>query len=230
MRLLKLMSMMAVVVLVAAPAWAACSIHPNPGIYQTYTGTLLPGHVTEAWCTPAYQQPGVPGNTENAMSWGPPLGAQWHVWGMAIDAAGPQKTGEYWTAPGDGWIDYVTNYVGGQFWLSRFHTWSDGINDLTGVITYYNVSSRVRFVGGIMVGLTSNVMFTGRFDECPQCTLRYVIANAIEVWNVAPGDYPPFLCGASAGEYFDACCIRADIFCPVSTDESTWGAIKSLYR
>jgi len=232
MKLLKLICVTAAIVLVAAPAWTACPVHPVPGVYTTTNGTILPGHASEAWC--AGMGPGVPGNTENAMSWGPPLGpslgAQWHVWGMAIDPAGAQEVRRFFLPNGNGYIDYTTNYVGGQFWLSKLHTWGDGINDLTGQINYYNVQARVTYVAGHAVGLTSNVYFTGVFDLCPLCTLEYVITNAMQVWPSQPGYYPPFLCGATAGEYFDVCCIQASIYCPVGTDQSTWGAIKELYK
>ena len=229
MKMAKLFSVMALVMLIAATGWANCLIHPKAGVYQTYDYTLLPGRVSEAWCTPGYQQPGVPGNTENAMSWGPPLGAQWHVWGQAIDAAGPQISKQYWSSPGNGWIEYITNYVGGQAWLSRFHTWGDGVHDLTATLTYYNVTARVTYIGGNVVSVTSNVLFRGIFDDCPDCTLEYVIANASEVWGVDPSEYPPLLCGATAGEFFDACCIRCVIYCPIGTEDSTWGAIKALF-
>jgi hypothetical protein len=134
----------ATVVLVALPAWTACPVHPTPGLYATTNGTILPGRASEAWC--AGLGPGVPGNIENGMSWDATagaLGSQWHVWDMTIDASGAQEVSRHLDTHGNGWIDYVTNYTGGQFWLTKNHTWSDGVNDLTGQLTYYNVSARV---------------------------------------------------------------------------------------
>jgi hypothetical protein len=233
MKVFKSLSIAAAVLFIAAAVWAGCPIHPNPGIYTTTNGTILPGRVSEAWCTVA--SPGVPGNTEDAQSWnGAALGSQWRVWGQAISAAGAQETGRSIDAYGNGWIDYVTSYVGGQFWLSKSHTWSDGINDLTGTVTYFNVGARVTLMGGQIVGATSNVLLQGYFDDCPVCTLEYVITNAMLAWmpgwGTAPANYPAYLCGANMGELFDVCCIRASIYCPVGTEESTWGAIKSLYN
>ena len=232
MKLVKALFMSLLAILVAVPALADCSVHPNPGIYTTTDGSILPGRVSEAWCTLA--SPGVPGNTENAESWdGTTLGAQWRVWGQAIDQYGAQMTGSSIDAYGNGWVDYVTNYVGGQFWLSKNHTWGDGVNDLTGTLTYFNVSARVSLIGGQIVGATSNVFLPGYFDNCPLCTLQYVITNAMLAWmpgwGAAPANYPAYLCGATMGEYFDVCCIRASIYCPVGTEATTWGAIKSLY-
>jgi hypothetical protein len=235
MRVFKSISLAAAVLFVAVTVWAGCPIHPNPGIYTTTNGSILPGRASEAWCDPLHLQPGYPGNTQNAESWnGAALATQWRVWGQTIDAAGAQETARSVDAYGNGWIDYVTNYVGGQFWLSKFHTWSDGANDLTGTLTYFNVGARVTLIGGQIVGVTSNVMLQGYFDDCPVCTLEYVITNAMLVWMPGwpgmPANYPAYLCGASMGELFDVCCIRASIYCPVGAETSTWGAIKSLYQ
>ena len=227
MKLAKYFLIVPVILFFSTTVWAACPIHPNPGVYQTTDGTILPGRVSEAWCT--LPSPGVPGNTQNAMSWnGALLGAQWKVWGMAIEPAGPTVVGSSMVG-GNGWIAYSTNYVGGQFWLSKFHTWGNGVNDLTGQISNYNVYARVTYVGGVPVSVYSTAYFTGVFTDCPLCTLEYVISNVAQVWPAQGAGYPPLLCGA-AGEYFDVCCIRASIHCPVGAEESTWGAIKSLYR
>ncbi len=224
----------ALVTLLASAAYSICEILPTDGTYSTYAGTLLSGRVSEAWCT--LQRPGVPGNTENAESWnGAALGTQWHAWGMAIDEVGPVETARFLDAGGTGWIDYNTNYDGGLFWLAGSGPWGGPAEGFTGFITYYNVSTRVTYVNNAIVGATSNVFFTGGFDICPTCSIEYAIANAMLVWQTGmlnqPANYPAFLCDATAGEYFDACCIQAKIYCiPIGTEPSSWGAIKSMYR
>jgi len=209
----------------------------NPeGNYST-DGALLGGRVSEANC--AGMGPGYPGNTQDAQSWdGAALMNQWHVWGMQIDENGAVESARSIDENGNGWIDYTTNYTGGNFWLASTGPWGDGSTDYTGYLTYYNVSTRVSYIGGQVVGKSSNVMFTGNFDEmdCYDCTLEFVIANALMVWESTssdpkPADYPDFLCGATDGELFDACCIDAVINClMVDAEESTWGAVKQLYR
>jgi len=234
MKLAKFFIVASALVLVAMPLTAGCPVHPVPGVYSTTDGTILAGRDSEAWCTVA--SPGVPGNTDDAMSWdGVNLGAQWHVWGMQIDATGAVEQRRFFLPNGNGWIEYLTNYTGGQFWLSRFHTWSDGVNDLTGTLTYFNVLARVAYVAGAPVGVTSNIYFTGVFDQCSLCTLEYVITNAMLAWQTGyptpmPANYPPFACGANMGELYNICCIQASIYCPVGVDQKTWGAIKDLYR
>jgi len=204
---------------------------PRTGMYYTSNGTLLPGRVSEAWCA---GNPGQPGNQENAMSWdGTTLATQWWVHGMTIDAAGAGEADRYFDANGTGWIDYVTNYDGGVFWLEGNHFGSGP--DLTGYLNYYNVNTRVSYVNGQKVGATSNVVFNGNFNECPYCIIEFVIANAMLVWTGEgdPGlpDYPGWECPeANAGELFDACCITARLDCPDATEETSWGAIKSLHR
>ncbi len=232
----RVMVMAAVLLLAAVPALAQCP--HTTGIFSTYNGLLLGGRVSEAWCgTDGSPGPGEPGNMEDAMSWdGATLGTQWRVWGMAIDATGAVLVSNNLDGFGNGYQDYSTNYVGGQFWLSGSGPWGNGL-DLTGTLTSYNVSTRITFVGGQQVGATSNVYFTGLFSNCPSgnnCVIEYTIANAMRVWmsggGAMPANYPGFLCSATMGELFDACCIQASIQCAVPGEDASWGAIKSLYR
>ena len=215
---------------------------PYQRMWSTYDGSLLPGRVSEAWCSPdPYFQAGVPGNTEYAQSWdGATLGTEWEVWGMQIDAAGAGEVARDMDATGTGWIDYVTNYDGGQFWLNGAIFGPPGSVDFLGSITYYNVSTRVSFLNGQVVGVTSNVTFNGWMDgTCECCYIEFGIANAMRVWvegeGTPPAPYPPFICDVdktpgTGGELFDACCIMASISCPNSSDVASWGAIKGMYK
>lgn len=238
MKVLKMLLIVSGMMLLATTVSAQfcnCDVQyiPNQGYFSTYAGTLLPGRVSEGFCgTPV--NGGVPGNTQDAMSWdGTTLGGQWHVWGMAIDAAGAGESGRDVDATGTGWIDYVTNYDGGNFWLDGAHFGSSGL-DFTGTIAYYNVSARIHLLYGQVTGITSNVTFNGQFTECECCYIEFAIANAIRVWpNIEgtpmPGGYPAFYCGTT-GELFDACCILMSVSCPVGTEETSWGAIKGMHR
>lgn len=236
MRYVKMLILAACIMLPASWLAAQCVCGPDDipqqGIWSTYGGTLLPGRASEGWCGDPVR-PGVPGNTINSMSWnGAALGTQWRAWGMQIDDAGANEVARDLDANGTGWIDYVTNYDGGEFWLDRDH-FGNGVQDLTGNIGYFNTSARVTFYLGNVVGVTSNITFNGVFNECPCCYLEFVISNALRVWDgvtgTPPPDYPSFLCGPT-GELFDVCCIMASISCENSTEPSSWGAIKELYR
>jgi len=154
MKLVRIFPVCALFLLLAAYAWCDCieGHWPVVGVYQTTNGTILAGRASEAWCTDP--SPGIPGNTENAMSWdGATLGAQWKVWGQAIDSTGPVLVYSNVDEYGNGYNDYVTNYVGGQFWLSKNHIWGDGTTDYTGTLTSYNVSARVTLFGGQIAGV-----------------------------------------------------------------------------
>ncbi len=232
----KVMALLSMVLLLSlvAPAMATCPSLIGP--FSTMDGTLLGGRVSEAWCTGV--GPGQPGNMENALSWdGAALGTQWKIWGMTIDASGAVMVGSR-TVGSYMYIDYVTDYDGGEFWLSRDFAWSDGSGDLTGVIMSYHVTTTVTLYNGVFRGQTSNVTLTGQFTNCPEfqdCMIEFAIANAIKVWDssfatLAPENYPPLLCDATTGELFAACCIDISINCVVAKENDSWGGIKSMYR
>ena len=159
---------------------------------------------------------------------------------MAIDQNGAVLNAENIDENGDGYREYITHYNGGQFWLSGTHTWGD--EDYYGTITYYRVTSTMSIQSGQVVGIVSNVYFTGVFDDYEGCAIDYSITSAMLVWRSSsgtpmPANYPPLICSAdqtggygSEGEFFDACCITCHISCETDTDDSSWGAVKSIYR
>lgn len=220
-------------ILLAASASAQC-----PGTVGAFSsndgGPVLNGRVSEAWCAGA---PGQPGNLENAYSWdGAVLGTQWHVWDMAIDAAGATLIADNVDGYGNGTRTYQTFYAGGQFFLAGTGPWGDG-GDLTGTLTSFVVYTTITFVAGQQVGASSNISFAGNFTSCPApnlCRIEFAIANACRVWMSGGGDmpagYPALLCGADLGELWDTCCMTIYIDCLVPTEDASWGAIKGLYR
>jgi hypothetical protein len=234
---MKILSMLCLVFLVTSAAGPALAQCPIAGEY-TAADSLLNGRYSEAWCGAGGEPliPGRPGNTGNAMSFnGSVLGGQWKLWGMHIDGNGAVEVGSNLDTNGTGWIEYETNYLGGQFWLSKDYLWGDGVNDLTGNVTAFNVRTRVTLVLGNVVGATSNIYMTGAFPDCPNCVLEYTFGNAMLVWRSdwsqpEPSPYPAFLCGAASGEYSDVCCMTIKIHCGVGVEESSWGAIKEIYR
>ncbi len=240
---MKILRMIILAVLLVAFSQAAFAQCPNAiGQWTTTNGTIDAGRATEAWCGTdgAPIQGGMPGNTQNAMSWdGAALGTQWQAWGMSIDATGAVLLIDTVDpVTGNGIRTYSTNYNDGQFWLTRDHTWADGLADLTGNLTTFNVVSTFTIINFAPVGATSNITFTGDFLNCEGangCEIRFGITNAMLVWSPAfggsmPADYPPLLCNANMGEAFGVCCITVDIFCVVGTEEMSWGSLKALYK
>jgi hypothetical protein len=231
MKILSKLSIAVLLLSLAVSAWAVC---PDAvGTFSTWNGLLLGGRVSEAWCN---GNAGQTGNTQNAMSWdGAALGGQWKVWGQTVDADGAQLLVDNVNGSGNGTRLYRTYYDGGQFWLSKDGAWGNGVDDLTGSVTSCVVDITITFVGGQMVGATSNVSLTGSFDNCSTgCLIDYAITNAALIWRpgmgTMPNGYPSFLCGATVGDLFAACCPLLHISCVVADEDSDWGAVKSLYR
>jgi hypothetical protein len=234
MKILRMVLLTILLVALSHTAWAQCP--SSIGHWSTAEGTMIGGRASEAWCGGQGDQPG---NMQNAMSWdGASLGTQWRAWGMTIDPVGPVLLVDNVNGDGDGIRIYSTDYVDGQYWLSKDNTWSDGVDDLTGNLTTYNVTTTVTFQAGVIVGASANIAFTGDFANCPSfndCEISFGIANALLIWHpdfggAMPADYPDLLCGASTGEAYDACCLTVDIYCAVGAEETTWGSLKALYK
>jgi hypothetical protein len=208
---------------------------PHEGSWTAPDGGLLEGRISEAWCLSPFDF-GQPGNTLNAESWDDAaLGTQWKIWGMSIDAAGAVEGESDFNEAGFGWVDYNINYEGGRFWLEGSNPWSDG-TDLEGNVTLCNFNTRVTYVNFVIpVAASSNITVVGIFDICPECSIE-IGGNSMRLWmtgaaGAMPSDYPPFLCGANSGELQYTCCLTATIMCSVTgNEESTWGAIKEMYR
>ena len=235
MKSLRILLMIVLVLALGHTAWAQC---PNAiGQWSTYTGTMIGGLASEAWCG---GQGGQPGNMQNAMSWdGVNLGTQWKAWGMTIDANGAVLVSQTVLPNGNIIRTYSTNYINGLFWLTKNNTWSDGVADLSGNLTSFLVLTTITLdSAGNFLGATSNITFTGTFQNCPGanlCEIRFGITNALLVWNPAfggsmPSGYPPLLCSANTGEAFDVCCITVEIFCAVADQATSWGSLKALYK
>ena len=106
------------------------------------------------------------------------------------------------------------------------------------MLTSYRVFTTITFFGGVPVGATSNITFTGEFVNCPSvngCEIRFAIANAMKVWDSnmgspMPAGYPAILCDAMAGGLFQVCCISMDIACAIENETAAWGTVKALYN
>lgn len=226
----------------AAMAGTAVAQCPNAvGQWSTNTGTMIGGRASEAFCGAggAPLVGGVPGNTQDARSWnGTVLGSQWRAWGMYIDSNGAQLIGDTVDpGTGNGTRTYQTFYLGGQFWLDRNESWADGLADLTGDLTTFQVITTLQIVGGQIAGAASNITFTGMFDNCASannCRVTFGITNAMMVWTpgmgTMPTGFPPFACGATTGELFDACCITLQIDCTIEAEPMSWSTMKASYR
>jgi len=179
----------------------------------------------------------------HAQSWnGATLGTQWELRCAVENAAfGVQDN----RVGGVGTVVYTSQFTGGQFEL--FNTggaWGDGVANL-GTTT---VISTVQFImiGGNSTPVASVVNANSSGDFGGGCTLTFVISNGVGVGEttslnpaiVKPADYPTFLDAACApaaansqfGTWGNTITSTMRIDCSVPAQESTWGAVKNIYR
>jgi hypothetical protein len=223
----------------AATAFASGTNPPLPGTYKTLTNTVLPGRATESM--PCDGCEGQVGNRITARSWnGTTLGTNWAISCPQI-AAPPTLTYDG-VVSGTGQRIYQTSYAGGSLWLSGTGAWSTGDPYYTGNITSFTVFAVKQYIAGQLVGVVSNINFTGSIDGYGDC-FTLAISNA-EFVGATPGvpavtgPFPAFqgpsdcnLAGSS-GTYWDVHDVTFSIIggCVVGTRPSSWGGLKSMYR
>jgi hypothetical protein len=217
-------------VLAAMPVLAGA---PLPGNYKSINSDMAGGRFSESWYGGGQGQVG---NTVHSMSWtaaGPT--SEWEVWCPSL-AQPPELISDNRDANGTGQVEYESVYEGGYFWLVGTGPWGNGDAAYTGSLEYYIHQTTFIFFNNVPISYTTNAEFAGTFDNYCMCILA--VANAASVGNGSqPADYPSFLesdCSENIslqGEWGTVADITMTIFeCASSTEESTWGSIKSLYR
>ena len=142
---------------------------------------------------------------------------------------------------GVGFIIYTSTFNGGTFtFTAGGWPWGDGTGTLgaTTLVTtveYILVSEVSTPIAWVVTGTVYGTFAGG-------CTLEFLINGGTKVGetptNTRPSTYPTFVdntCKTAAtskqyGWWGDANTITFMVHCPVGTEESTWGAIKELYR
>jgi hypothetical protein len=222
-----------VLFLIPAFAWAG----PITGVYYSTDmgGVFLTGRAS-TW------RPGVNSGLPHvihAQSWnGSALGTQWDI-SCAIENSNflvqDNRVG------GVGTIVYTSTFQGGTLTLyAGGWPWGDGVATL-GTTTMVTAVQYI-LIGGVSTPVASVVNGNTAGQFAPGCTLTFMIGNGSGVGDTPyftkPVTYPTFLdgtCGTAAsnlqfGTWGNVITITLGIYCPVSVDDSTWGAIKSLYR
>jgi hypothetical protein len=217
---------------------------PLVGTYKTLTSTVLPGRATESMpCDSCFGQVG---NLIMAESWdGSTLGTNWKV---SCPQVAMTPTLIYdGLVSGTGQRIYQAAYAGGQLWLSGTGSWGSGDPSYSGDLTSFTVVAAYQYVGGTLVGIVSNINFSGNIDGYDDC-FTLAISNAEFLGTTSPippgarvavsGPFPAFQgpsdCNLSGthGSYWDVHDITFSILghCVTSTRSSSWGGLKSLYR
>jgi hypothetical protein len=213
---------------------------PLSGAYKSVDigGPVYVGRYTEGWAAGGGAI--FAGATLNAESWdGATLGAQWKYW------CGTQVSNSILLintvdVNGNGNRTYMSTFVGGYIWLSGSGPWANGDPDYPGVIDNYAEFETITYQNWVPISAVTNVQAMAHFNNYPALCMTFYIGNGSRVATTDLGDpippnYPAFLDPAcSPTETLGACW---DFFtitltltnCAVGTEQSTWGAIKSIY-
>jgi hypothetical protein len=213
---------------------------PIPGVYLSTDmgGLMLTGRFAESWVGTGGH--GQIGNTVNAMSWdGSLLGMQWKLSCPHI-SQGPVLVADTRDGNGTGEVTYRTLYAGGVYWLSKLGPWADNTVDYDGTLDSFVATTTYQFAFGQLLGIRSNVVTQGHFDDYAEC-FEYTINNAAFFGSTddgpKPADYPDFLdlsCQSgvlSRGGWGSVTQLALRISgCQIPVEPATWTAAKSLYR
>lgn len=214
---------------------------PLDGAYQSTDlgGPVYVGRYTEAWSTGGAAINA--GTTLNAESWnGSALGTQWRYW-CATEAANGVLLVNTVNGSGNGNRTYMKTFPGGYIWLSGTGPWANGDPDYPGVIDSYVEFETITYQNWVPIAAVTNVQAQAHFDNYPELCMSFYIGNGTrmtttELGQPVPANYPALLdpsCAAtrSLGAAWDFTSITLSIVgCNVSTKESTWGGIKSIYK
>jgi hypothetical protein len=226
-----------VVLLVAGTSFAG---PPLDGNYQSTDlgGPVNIGHYTEGW--DASGAAVETGTTLNAESWdGMNLGTQWRYWCGTLMSDGAVLTDNV-DANGNGNRTYMKTFVGGYIWLSGAGPWANGDADYPGTIDTYVEFETVTYEEFVAVAAVTNVQATAHFDNYTDACMTFYIGNgslvaSTDLGDAIPANYPDLLdtsCDATRthGAAWDFFTVTLSIAgCTTPVNETTWGAVKSMY-
>lgn len=213
---------------------------PLSGDYQSTDlgGPVHVGRYTEAWDAGGGAMSS--GTVLNAESWdGAALGSQWRYW-CATEASDAVLLSDFVNASGNGNRTYMKTFDGGFIWLAGDGPWANGDPDYYGVIDNYVEYETVTYSGWVPVAAVTNVQAVAHFNDYPQQCMSFYIGNGTRIattdlGETLPADYPGLLdtgCNATRvdGAAWDFTSVTLSIVdCAVGTEDSSWGAIKTMY-
>jgi len=223
------------------PAAASVAGPPLDGTYESVDlgGLVYTGRYTEAWDAGGSAILG--GTTLNAESWdGATLATQWRYWCATEASDGVLLVDNVNPTTGNGNRTYMKTFVGGYIWLSGTGPWANGDPDYYGVIDSYTEFETIQYTNWVPIAAVSNVQATAHFNDYPGQCMTFYIGNgtrmaSTEVGDPIPPDYPDLLdtdCNPTRteGAFWDFTSVTLTIYgCEVSTEQSSWGEIKSFY-
>jgi hypothetical protein len=216
----------------------AVSVYAGPpinGTYKSSSGQFDEGREASSWAGGGFLGTG---GILHAESWdGAALGGDWKV-------VCPQVVGVTLIVDlvfgGNGQRIYQIDYTGGYITLGGPGTpWYGGDPSYTGSIDTYVEIRTVLYTGGVKVGSVSDHSVSAHLQGYTETCMTWGIGNGAwlgESPAAKPAGYPTYLdssCGAIAGPGHFGTVTDLTISvtgCAVSTQPTTWGNVKSLYR
>ena len=226
-------------IVIAVPAFAGA---PANGTYKSTDigGTMLPGHYSESWFPTKLSV----NNTLNEQSWdGSTLGTQWHWYCPWISTA-PVLLLNTVNGAGNGQKVWRVTYAGGICWLDGAGPWAGGDASYTANVNMWTAIVTETFSSFVEVGTVRTHSASATFNGYNQQCMALTISNTEKLGDTNGGplaaNFPNFwdwttctdIGTAGPGEWGDVDSITFTIqTCEtVSTEQRSWGAVKSLYR
>lgn len=222
---------------------AAYAQAPLDGTYKTQDNDFLEGRYSIAW--PGGNTYQDANNLLHAESWDSnngALGSQWKIvcpyivsvqmlYHVVPNPADP-------TSYVEGWL---VTYAGGTVWLDGSGPWGGGDPSYTGNITSCVSTRGLTVTSGNVVALDMNQSMSADIVGYASDCVTFGIGNTAWLGDTAqqgpkPADFPAFLdsnCdpNGTAGHWGTATDLTITVQgCEVGTEETSWGAVKSLYH
>jgi len=147
---------------------------------------------------------------------------------------------------GTGNLDYMIVYAGGYVQLGGPGTpWDGGDASYTGLLDSFVEFRTIQYLSGVLKGSTSDYALSAHLQGYAQSCMTWAIGNGVlrggtgfvaPLQSVKPAGYPDYhnvacVVSGTVGHWDDVRDLTLSITsCPVATQQSTWGAVKSIYR
>lgn len=226
-------------ILTVVLAVGAATVYAGPpvnGTFKSTNGDFHEGREASSW--PGGNGFLSTGNVLHAESWdGSTLGTDWKVLcPVVIDV---QLIADL-VFGGNGQRIYLITYSGGYVELGGVGTpWAGGDPSYTGVIDTYVETRTIQYVNNVQVGSVSNHSVSAHIQGYTSSCVAFGIGNGVWLGSSPtpkPANYPDYSdtsCnpGPTNGHFGNITDLTITVQgCALSTQNSTWGAVKSLYK
>lgn len=224
-------------ILTAVLVVGSASVYAGPplnGTYKSSSGDFDEGREASSWAAGNFV--GV-GNVLHAESWdGVTFGVDWKV--LCPVVTNVFVVLDLVDGNGNGQRIFQITYAGGTIVLGGTGPWAGGDAQYVGIISNYSEFRTVQYQNFVVVGAVSNHNVSAQLLGYAVC-MTWGIGNGAWLGQspaAKPADYPDYRdanCnpGPADGHWGDIRDLTVSVTgCTVSTEQSTWGGVKSLYR